>query len=93
MNTLEKFIKFLQYYQDKGGYIGVIVCLPNQDKPELIINIPESLITKINYYHYTYNPDLTLKTNDNVRIVSYNWVQDFEMLQEIYLKYLYSEEI
>lgn len=88
MNSLEKFISFLQKYQDWGGFIGVIVKLPNQDKPELIVNVPESLVTKIPYYQTAYNPDLTLKTNPEVKIVSYSWVIDFEILGENYERYL-----
>lgn len=88
MNSLEKFINFLQKYQDEGGFIGVIVNLPNQDKPELIVNVPESLVTKIPYYQNAYNPDLSLKTNPNVKIVSYSWVLDFEMLGESYQRYM-----
>ena len=84
MNSLEKFINFLQKYQDEGGFIGVIVSLPNQDKPELIVNVPESLVTKITYYQNAYNPDLTLKTNPSVKIVSYSWVSHFETLAENY---------
>jgi uncharacterized protein YsxB (DUF464 family) len=88
VNRLEKFIKFLQDYQNEGGFIGVMVSLPNQDKPELIVNVPESLITKITYYSNAYNPDLTLKTNPEVKIVSYCWVSHFETLAENYERLL-----
>ncbi len=88
VNNLEKFTKFLQEHQDDGGFIGVIVNLPNQDKPELIVNVPESLVTKIPYYNIAYNPDLTLKTNIEVKIIGYCWVSDFETLQENYERFL-----
>jgi len=86
--SLGKFTDFLEKHQSDGGFIGVIVSLPNQDQPELIINVPESLATKITYYKTAYNPDLTLKANHNVKIISYNWVFDFDMLEQIYRKYL-----
>jgi hypothetical protein len=88
MNSLEKFIDFLRVHQEDGGFIGVIVKLPNQDKPELIVNVPESLVTKIPYYQNAYNPDLTLKTNHNVKIVSWSWTVDFELLGQNYERYL-----
>jgi hypothetical protein len=81
--SLEKFTEFLEKYQDKDGFIGVLVKLPNQEKPELIVNLPESLYIKIPYYKNAYNPDLTLKTNHEVRILSYSWTIDFEMLERL----------
>ena len=86
--SLEEFIDFLDSFKESGGFIGVIMSLPNQEKPELIVNVPKSLIIKSQYYKTAYNPDLTLKNNPDVKIISYNWTTDFELLGKIYATHL-----
>jgi hypothetical protein len=44
--------------------------------PEIIINPKENFEAKLNYYAKAYNEDLTLKTNPNIRIVRYDFVED-----------------
>lgn len=95
-NSLEKFASFLNYYGSEEryamGYIGVVVKLPNQDRPELIVNLPESMPTKVNYYLNAYNPDLTLKTNPQVQILGYGWHLEFEDLEDLLSAHLDLEE-
>jgi hypothetical protein len=95
MTKLERFLDFLYERATddrfKVGYVGVIIKLPNQDKPELIINLPESLLNKMNYYKHAYNPDLTLISNPEVRILGYCYALEFDDLENCYKQYL--EEI
>lgn len=95
MTKLERFLNFLYEHATddryKVGYVGIIIKLPNQDKPELIVNLPESLLNKMEYYKYAYNPDLTLIANPKVRILGYFYVCEFEDLENYYKQYL--EEI
>lgn len=82
----EKFLEFLEKYADpkwEDGYIGVVMTLPGQQQPELIVNLPESITNKVEYYRNAYSPDNTLKVNPKVKITGYAWTMDFEMLSEV----------
>lgn len=87
LTTKQTFLEFMEKYKDSDGYFAVLVKLPNQEKPELIVNFAESIPTKIEYYRYNYNEDNTLKANPNVRILKYAWAANL-----IYLNRLLTEE-
>lgn len=47
----------------------VMVKLPGQPKPEIILNYPDSLDNKLSYYSKAYNDDGTLKSNLAIKII------------------------
>ena len=58
----------------------VMVELPGQPKPEIILNYPDSLYNKLSYYREAYNDDGTLKSNPEIKIIGMGTVPlGFEM--------------
>jgi hypothetical protein len=90
MNKLEKLIAS---FENSTGFIYTVVKLPNQDTPELIINSAKSAYLKIQHFKNAYNPDLTLKANNEVRIVGWGWSVDVDSIAEYYITdYLEGEQ-
>jgi hypothetical protein len=88
MNRLEEMIKC---YENSAGYIYSIMKLPNQDVPELIINSAKSAHTKLAYIKTIYNPDLTMKTNNEIKVIDFGWSVDLDIITFQYERIL--EEI
>lgn len=94
MTTKQKFIKFLEEKAKyESGFIGIVVCFPNQEKPELIVNFGEEIITKLAYFMVTYDEDLVHKMNREIRILKYGWYADFEDLEKLIEDYKKEGEI
>lgn len=43
------------------------------NEPEIIINPKENFESKLHYYSQAYNEDLTLKNNENIKIIDYDF--------------------
>lgn len=56
---------------DTNSYIVVAVKTPDTEKPELIINSPENIKSKMKYYAQNYNEFLELNKNKDVKIINY----------------------
>lgn len=50
----------------------------NGNAPEIIINPKENFAAKLDYYSKAYNEDLTLKSNPNIKIVYYDFVENVQ---------------
>ena len=48
------------------------------DRPEIIINPKNNFISKLNYYGNAYNEDLTLKANQDIKIIDYEFIEDLQ---------------
>ncbi|WP_226035718.1 hypothetical protein [Aquibacillus saliphilus] len=51
------------------------------NEPEIIINPKENFQAKLDYYAKAYDNDLTLKTNKNIKIVNFDFV---EAIQDVW---------
>jgi hypothetical protein len=47
--------------------------------PEIIINPYANIPSKLAYYEQAYNDDLTLKANNNIKIIKYDFVERVDM--------------
>jgi hypothetical protein len=64
-------------------YIGVMIKLPGQEKPEVIINKASSFAVKRDYYNSAYNEDLTHKqAGAGISIVGFTFGDSFSMIAE-----------
>lgn len=63
-------------------WVGVLIKLPGQEKPEVIINHKDSFAVKLAYYQATYNEDLTHKHALGVRIINWTFGDTFEEVHE-----------
>lgn len=64
---MEKLIECFERALKYNKYIYIIVSIFG--KEEIIINKPENVEDKLNYYKNSYNEELELKTNTNIKIV------------------------
>lgn len=51
------------------------------NKPETIINPNDNFESKLNYYANAYDEDLKLKANPNIKIISYDFVEDLSGIE------------
>ena len=68
--ALEKVIMILQNAKDANAYGYIEVTIPGQNKTEYIVNHPESLDYRIEYYRRTYNSEGVHNNCPDIRIVS-----------------------
>ncbi|MNQ63377.1 hypothetical protein D3C85_777560 [compost metagenome] len=75
---------FGSHWAQQAEWVGVLVELPGQDTPEVIINKAEAFQAKLAYYQGTYNQDLTHKYSPGVKIIGWafgsNWDEVYEEL-------------
>lgn len=69
LQELERVIQ--SAYNENHEYMAVLISLPEQEEPELIINKIGSMKGKLKYYKEKYNDDLTMKFNSEIKIVGY----------------------
>ena len=74
--NLEDIILTLQKAKDANAYGYIEVTIPGQKKTEYIVNHPESLDYKIEYYRRTYNSEGVHNNCSDIRIVSAGWFMD-----------------
>lgn len=58
--------------KENAMFVGVAVVIGEQKTPEIIINKLENFESKLAYYKNAYNEDLTLKANQNIKIVGFS---------------------
>lgn len=83
--TLSGFTRsFGSRWAQESEWVGVLMELPGQDTPEVIINKAEAFQTKLAYYQSAYNEDLTHKRSPGVKIIGWafgsNWDEVYEEL-------------
>lgn len=60
--------------ENKAKYLGVAVRNEMTEQTEIIINTTSNMLRgKLDYYLSAYNDDLTLKTNNKIRIVGFTF--------------------
>lgn len=84
MSKIDELIKTVKENENLEGYFALVFNLPNQEKPEIIINVSESIPDKIKYILANYNPDLTSKHNSEVKIIGYGMFEFFEDIAYFY---------
>lgn len=55
--------------KNNAQYIGVKIKLPNLDKAEIILNPISNFDNKLEYYLNTYDENLEMKINKNIKII------------------------
>lgn len=54
--------------KESNLHLGIYVSVPNCDYDELIMNHPDNLESKLEYYKNSYNEDLTLKARPSIKM-------------------------
>lgn len=67
--TKEELKKFFLDMKKEGLDVGIKLKMPNQEKPEIIMNYNSSIDTKLKYYLDTYDDNLVHKNNPEIQIV------------------------
>lgn len=65
-------------YQNETGYMMVWIIV-DDNLPEIIINPYANIPGKLAYYEYAYNDDLTLKANNSIKIIKYDFVERVDL--------------
>ena len=77
MTRKEEMEKLFAEAKNKGMDIGVEVTIPGQEETELIINKNSSIDNKLSYYMRSYDDDLNLNANQEVKIVGFQMMNFF----------------
>jgi len=69
---MKKINMLLDMYEalDTNSYIVVAIDAPELDSPEIILNAPSNIKSKMRYYSQAYNDHLELNANKDVRIIA-----------------------
>lgn len=70
MTDLEFIMK--QAIKSKAS-VGVFIEMPGFESPEIIINPPENLEKKLEYYKNAYDENLKHKTAEGIKIIGYTF--------------------
>ena len=77
MTRKEEMEKLFAEAKNKGMDIGVEVTVPGKEETELIINKNSSIDNKLSYYMRSYDDDLNLNANPEVKIVGFQMMNFF----------------
>ena len=77
MTRKEEMEKLFAEAKNKGMDIGVEVTVPGQEETELIINKNSSIDNKLSYYMRSYDDDLNLNANPEVKTVGFQMMNFF----------------
>jgi len=66
---MEDLINFFLEAKRNGRDVGIKLKMPNQTKPEIILNYNSSIDTKLEYYKKTYDDNLIHKNNSEIQII------------------------
>lgn len=77
MTRKEEMEKLFAEAKNKGMDIGVEVTVPGQEETELIINKNSSIDNKLSYYMRSYDDNLNLNANPEVKIVGFQMMNFF----------------
>lgn len=67
--TMKEMVQFFKDVKEKGLDMVIKLKMPNQEKPEIIMNYNKSIDTKLEYYQKTYTDDLVHKNNSDIQII------------------------
>lgn len=77
MTRKEELERVFTKAKNKGMDIGVEVTVHGQEETELIINKNSSIDNKLSYYMRSYDDDLNLNANPEVKIVGFQMMNFF----------------
>ena len=77
MTRKEEMEKLFAEAKNKGMDIGVEVTVPGQEETDLIINKNSSIDNKLSYYMRSYDDNLNLNANPEVKIVGFQMMNFF----------------
>ena len=81
LKTLED--TFMSAYRNTVPFVAVRVRVEGVKGDEFIINPHANILSKLEYYKQAYNYNLTLKSNENIRIVSVAYGYTFDEIHRI----------
>ncbi|GAA0102443.1 hypothetical protein UT300012_31580 [Paraclostridium bifermentans] len=79
--SLNRLIEVMEFAERNNLYFGISVTVPGCDKPEVIINHPRNLNSKLEYYKNAYDNICRLKVKNEIRIVKYAYGKKFNEIQ------------
>jgi hypothetical protein len=86
----ENFIKFLE--KSANLHLFVIVYVGIAGKEEIIINYPQNVKSKLDYYKVAYNDELCLNTKNDIKITRWSNCKNIsEIATE--LEFWYKEDL
>lgn len=77
MTRKEELERVFTEAKNKGMDIAVEVTVPGQEETELIINKNSSIDNKLSYYMRSYDDNLNLNANPEVKIVGFQMMNFF----------------
>lgn len=77
MTRKEEMEKLFTEAKNKGMDIGAEVTVHGKEETELIINKNSSIDNKLSYYMISYDDDLNLNANPEVKIVGFQMMNFF----------------
>lgn len=80
INNLERC--FYEASKQEKKYVGVKIKMEGFQKAEIIINENANFDKKFAYYKNAYNPDLTLKTFNGIKIVGFTYGDSFAEIEK-----------
>ena len=82
--TIEKLEEcFNNAIKINANYIGVKIQMQGFSEPEIIINKRENFKAKLEYYKRAYNKDLTLKAFNGIKIIDFDFGDNFDFLEKL----------
>lgn len=83
--TLESIMRVANsdFVKEEALYLVLQISI-NGTAPEMIVNNHYNFKSKLDYIQQAYNNDLTLKANENIRIVDFDFVSDLEELHDYF---------
>lgn len=80
--TMEGFMRLFQsQWGQEANFMGIAVELPDTPEHEIIINPKANFEKKMTYYAKTYDNDLVMKVNPNIKIVNFAFGRTFAEVQ------------
>lgn len=67
--TREDMIQFFNEAKAIGTDVAIVLEMPNQEEPEIIVNYNSSIDVKLNYYINTYDENLIHKNCKDIKII------------------------
>lgn len=69
--------------EEESKYIGILIQRHNLKRPELIINPAINFESKLSHFKKAYNEDLTLKVDEDVKIIGFTHADSFDEIQAL----------
>lgn len=84
--TIDNLEKCFNKAKDFDFLVGVLIEMEGFQKPEVIINLPENIESKLEYYKNTYDENLNHKYAKGIKIVGFTYGVHFHDIEYDLLK-------